>query len=179
MSLRSPRLLPAALAAIALPVTLCGFADPFAPPAHVRVLLFLRTDCPLTGRYAPEVRRIAQEFSNREVSFWLIYPDRSDSKQAIEAYSKQFSLPGTTIGDPAGDLVRRAHATVAPEAAVFDGGGHLLYHGRIDNRWVDFGKVRPTPTVHDLEDAISDALAGKPVAEAKTRAIGCSLADVQ
>ncbi len=162
-----------------LSVNLFGLSDPFAPPARVRVLLFLRTDCPLTARYAPEVRRIAQEFRTRAVSFWLVYPDRSDSKGAIEAYSKQYSLPGTTIGDPGGDLVRRAHATVAPEAAVFDGEGHLLYHGRIDNRWVDFGKVRPTPTVHDLEDAITDALAGKPVPEAKTRAIGCSLADVQ
>ncbi|MBV8833214.1 MAG: hypothetical protein JO108_28800, partial [Acidobacteriaceae bacterium] len=69
--------------------------------------------------------------------------------------------------------------TVAPEAAVFDSGGKLIYHGRIDDRWIEIGKSRPAPTTHDLEDAISAVLARRTVAHPETRAIGCSLADLE
>ena len=154
-------------------------SDPFRSPAPAKVLLFLRTDCPLTERYAPELKRIASEFGPRHVEFWLVYPDRSESRKTIEDHVKRYGLPGTTVSDPSGEIVRRAHATVAPEAAVFDSRGNLVYHGRIDNWWVDFGKVRASATVHDLENAITSVLADKQVTISQTRAIGCSLADVQ
>jgi hypothetical protein len=154
-------------------------ADPFASAAHVRVLLFVRTDCPITNRYAPELQRVAQEFKGRDVRFWLIYPDAAETAPAIRDHIAQYHFPGEPLRDPTHVLVRRAHATVAPEAAVFDAAGHLLYHGRIDDRYVDIGKARPAAQTHDLENAIAAVLAGKPVAEAETRAVGCSLADIE
>ena len=75
--------------------------------------------------------------------------------------------------------MKRAHAATAPEAAVFDSKGDLVYHGRIDDLWVTAGRARPMPTTHDLEDAIAAVLAGKAPKEAETRAVGCSLADVE
>lgn len=81
--------------------------------------------------------------------------------------------------DPKHALVRLANATVAPEAAVFDASETLIYHGRIDDRYVDVGKSKPAADVHDLENAITAALNHKPVTEPVTRAVGCSLADVE
>ena len=75
--------------------------------------------------------------------------------------------------------MKRAQVTIAPEAAIFNKDGSLVYAGRIDDRFVEFGKSRPAPTTHDLEAAISQVLAGKPVIPAHTRAIGCYLADVE
>jgi AhpC/TSA family len=153
--------------------------DPFSVPARVRVLLFVRTDCPITNRYAPELRRIAEEFRGRDVRFWLVYPDRSETDAAIREHIRQYQFPGDPIRDPEHELVRHAHATVAPEAAVFGAAGNLVYHGRIDDRYVDIGKARPAAQTHDLEDAIRAVLAGKQVAQAETRAVGCSLRDVE
>ena len=153
--------------------------DPFAVPAHVRVLLFLRTDCPITNRYAPELQRIAQEFRDRDVRFWLIYADGTETAAGIQEQLAQYHFPGEPLRDAQHRLVRRTHATVAPEAAVFNAAGDLIYHGRIDDRYVDIGKARAAAQTHDLEDAIAAVLAGKPVAEAETRAIGCSLADIE
>ncbi len=169
-------LLPAAVLGIALHA---AQVDPFASPARVRVLLFVRTDCPITNRYAPELQRLAQEFRGRDVRFWLVYPDGTETAAAIRDHIAQYHFPGEPLRDPQHELVRRAHATVAPEAAVFDAAGKLLYHGRIDDRYVDVGKARPAAQIHDLENAITAVLAGKPVAEAETHAIGCSLADVE
>ena len=172
------RLLSRAILAFAIASVLHA-QDPFSSAARVRVLLFVRTDCPITNRYAPEVKRIAEEFKDRGVEFWLVYPDGTESAAAIEKHLAEYAFPGTPVRDAKHELVKRAHATVAPEAAVFDRSGRLLYHGRIDDRYVDIGKARPAPETHDLENAIAAVLAGTPVAQPETRAIGCSLADVQ
>ena len=95
--------------------------------------------------------------------------------EAVAAYH----FPGTPVLDPKHTLVRQAHAETAPEAAVFDPSGHLAYHGRIDDRYVDIGKSRAAAQVHDLEDAIAAVLKRQPVREPVTKAIGCSLADVE
>lgn len=153
--------------------------DPFHEPSRVRVLLFVRTDCPITNRYAPELQRIAKEYSTSSVRFWLVYADPSETVEGARKQVEEYRLPGTVVFDPRHSLAIRARATVAPEAAVFDDSGHLRYHGRIDNRWVSPGRSRPTAIVRDLEEAIGATLAGKPIKEAETRAVGCALADVQ
>jgi hypothetical protein len=153
--------------------------NPFAQPAKARVLIFARTDCPITNRYAPEIARIAQEFSKQDVRFWVVYPDPAETPQKIAQHMADFHLPGHGISDPHGEFCKRAEAKVSPQAAVFDATGKLMYSGRIDDRFVAFGKSRPAPDVHDLENAIEATLAGKPVAQPRTKAIGCYLADVQ
>lgn len=152
--------------------------DPFSTPAEARVLIFVRTDCPITNRYAPELKRLWDQFVPDGARFWLVYPDPSETVAKIHAHLLDYSFPGQPLRDPKHDLVKRAHVVTAPEAAVFDSKGVLVYHGRIDDLWVTPGRARPMPTTHDLEDAIAAVLAGKPPKQAETTAIGCSLADV-
>jgi hypothetical protein len=153
--------------------------DPFAGSAHARIFLFVRTDCPITNRYAPELQRIAAEFAHRGVEFWLVYPDPAETAASIEAQIANYKLPGKALRDPHHKLVALSQATVSPQAAVFDDGGRLIYSGRIDDRYIDFGKSRPAAQTHDLEAAITAVLSGKPVKLSRTRAIGCYLADVR
>jgi hypothetical protein len=153
--------------------------DPFAGAARARVFLFVRTDCPITNRYAPELQRIASEFTRRGVEFWLVYPDPAETAAAIHAQIAEYKLPGKALRDPHHKRVARSQAAVSPQAAIFDNGGHLIYSGRIDDRYVDFGKSRPAAQTHDLEAAIAAVLSGKPAPVSRTRAIGCYLADVQ
>jgi hypothetical protein len=164
---------------VAAAFTLSAAPDPFAKPAPARVLIFVRTDCPITNRYAPELARLAQEFASRGVEFWLIYPDASETESAIAQHKLEYKLPGTPVRDPQHLLVKRAEATISPQAAVFDHAGHLTYSGRIDDRYVAFGKARPAPQTHDLESAIAATLDGKPIKEPRTHSIGCYLADVK
>src|SRR5271154_4010928 len=100
--------------------------------ADVQVFLFVRTDCPTTNRYAPEFRRIATEFQGRHVAFYLVYPNPDENKRAIENHIAEFGFPGTPLRDPNREIQKRAHATMAPEVAVFDAAGNLKYHGRPD-----------------------------------------------
>jgi hypothetical protein len=153
--------------------------EPFRSTAKVRVLLFARTDCPITNRYAPELQRIAAEFAKRDVQFWMVFPDPDETDKSIAAHMTEYQLPGKALRDPGHALARRAQATVSPQAAVFDQAGKLLYSGRIDDRYIDFGKARQAASTHDLESAIANTLAGKPVAQARTKAVGCYLTDLK
>jgi hypothetical protein len=153
--------------------------DPFAAPAKARVFLFVRSDCPITNRYAPELARIAREFAERDTEFWLVYADPAMTSEKIRQHMIDFGFLGQPLRDPRHELVKRAHAITAPEAAVFDRDGKLAYHGRIDDQWVDAGRSRPVAHSHDLEDAILAVLDGREPANAETKAVGCSLADVK
>lgn len=167
------------LPGVALPSADGTVHNPFASAARARVFLFVRTDCPITNRYAPELQRLAKEFSGRGAEFWLVYPDPAATAQAIRDQIAQYSFPGTALRDPRHQLVKLARATIAPEAAVFDTEGRLIYHGRIDDQWINPGKSRPVAQTHDLEDAIAAVLVGKRPAQSETHAVGCWLADVQ
>ena len=154
-------------------------ADPLhADSKKATVLFFVRTDCPISNRYAPEIQRLQKKFSE-QASFWLVYPDPSETPGAIQKHLDAYGYRCGAVRDPKHVLVKAAGATVSPEAALFAAAGKLVYHGRIDNRYISPGKARATASVHDLESAIEATLAGKAVAAAHTRATGCYLADVQ
>src|SRR5262249_31775449 len=117
------------------------------------------------------------EFAAKGVAFWLVYPNPYDQPAAIREHLKAFNYPAHALRDPNHVLVKRAQAVVTPEAAVFDKAGALVYHGRIDDRYVNIGLERPAPTVHDLADALAATLRGAPVRQAATTAVGCYIAD--
>lgn len=155
--------------------------DPFAPSTGVKAtaLVFISTECPISNRYAPELQRIAREFGAKGVRFWLVYGNPAESAAAIRTHGKAYGYAIAALRDPDHRLVRLAKATVTPEAAVFDDRGRLAYRGRIDNRYVTISVTRPAATEHDLVDALRAVLAGTPVAQPVTQAIGCFLADFQ
>jgi hypothetical protein len=150
-----------------------------APPGTKAIaFLFTSTDCPVSNRYAPEVRRLAEKFARQGVVFRLVYPDPSDRRAAILEHMNAFAYAGAAeaLRDPKHSLVKVAGVTVTPEAAIY-AGGRIVYHGRIDNRFVDLGLERPTATVHDLDEALTAVLSGRPVEHSVTQAVGCYIAD--
>ena len=157
-----------------------GLVDPFAVPAGTKAIVFLftSTDCPISNRYAPEVRRIAATFGAQGVVFRLVYPNPAEAAPAIRQHMAAFAYAGAAqaLRDPDHALVKAAGATVTPEAAVF-AGRRLVYRGRIDDRYVSLGVERPAATQHDLEDALSATIARRPVKQATTSAVGCFISD--
>ena len=154
--------------------------DALAAPSGTKALVFLftSTDCPISNRYAPEVRRIVSTFARQGVVFRLVYPNPSEQAAAIREHMSAFGYDGSfeALRDPALALVKHVKATVTPEAAVV-AGGRVAYLGRIDDRYVDLGLERPAPTTHDLADALTAVLAGKAVSRPTTQAVGCFIAD--
>jgi AhpC/TSA family len=153
--------------------------NPFeaSPNVAASVFLFTSVDCPISNRYAPEVRKLYDAFSAKGVAFWLVYPNPSESVDAIRAHLKAFHYPGRALRDPKHLLASLAKVNVTPEAAVYDRRGSLVYHGRIDDRYVSIGVERPAPTRHDVRDALTAVLAGKMPQVPMQPAVGCFIAD--
>jgi len=142
------------------------------------ILVFVQEDCPVSRRYAPTIQQISDEHQ-KTARFYLIFPDKSESPSDIRKYLSEFhySIPG--LRDPEHALVKKAHVQVTPEAAVFDGKGVLVYHGRIDNLYQSYGHARSAPTTHELEDAIQATLAGRAPSNKEVAGVGCYISDLQ
>ena len=143
------------------------------------VLIFVSTDCPVSNRYAPEIKRLHDEFTAKGVRFRLVYPNPLDDEAAIGKHLLAFGYPPIAERDRDHPLVKMAGATITPEAAVFDARQRLVYRGRIDDRFVELGRERPAATQHDLRNALTALLAGKAVSPATTQAVGCFIADMR
>lgn len=154
--------------------------DPLTAPAGVKatVFIFTATDCPISNRYAPEVRRLATAYAPQGVLFRIVYPSPAETAEGIREHLTAFGYEGATeaLRDPKLALVKFVGATITPEAAVVVG-GKVVYRGRIDDRYVDLGLERPAATTHDLGDALAAVVAGRPVPHPTTQAVGCYIAD--
>jgi hypothetical protein len=154
--------------------------DALHAPAGTKAIVFIftSTDCPISNRYAPEVRRIAEAFASKGVVFRIVYPNPSEDAKAIGEHMAAYSYVGIAdaVRDPKLALVKFTGATVTPEAVVV-AGGKVVYRGRIDDRYVDLGRERPAPTRRDLFEALTAIVTGKAVAQATTQAVGCFIAD--
>lgn len=155
--------------------------DPLAgPPATATVLLFISTHCPISNRYAPTIRALADAWAARGVHLWLVYPDPDDDAAAIRTHQAAYALELPTLRDPGHLLVARAGVRVTPEAAVFGPAAPTpAYRGRIDDRVQDFGKIRPEASAHELRDAVEAVLRAEPPRPAQGPAIGCYIADLR
>jgi cytochrome oxidase Cu insertion factor (SCO1/SenC/PrrC family) len=147
---------------------------------QVHVVLFTRSDCPVSNQLAPEVRMLFEKLHPKGVDFYLIYVDPNEKPEAIREHLREYQYPCTGIRDPEHTLVAQTGATVTPEAVVFNRDWHIAYRGRINNEYIEVGKSRTTAVRHDLQEAIEATLADQPVPEPVSRhAIGCYIGDLK
>jgi peroxiredoxin len=144
---------------------------PLAPEDKVAsVLIFYVQDCPICNSYAPEINRLAAAFTN--FAFYIVQVDPELKLEAAKEHARQYALRPPVLLDPGHELVRRARATVTPEAVVIGKDG-IVYRGRIDDLYVEPGKKRSSAMSHDLRDALETIQSGRGVKPKETKAVGC------
>jgi hypothetical protein len=152
-----------------------------APGTKYVAAIFVATDCPISNRYLPLLARLSHQFAPRGVRLWLAYPNPGDTLAAVRNHQSQYpdaaTLPQLIAPDPR--FLTHAHVHVTPEAAVFHSDSVMteavLWHGRIDDRYLTFGTQRPAATRHDLADALNAALAGRHPAPPAAPPVGCAI----
>jgi peroxiredoxin len=141
--------------------------------AKAIVLFFVSIDCPISNSYIPEMQRIHAAYEKRGVRMYAVQPDAGRAREDVKKYAADFGFTFPVLQDPQQTLTRAAGATIQPQVVLLSPQGQVLYSGRIDDRYIEIGKSRYEATRHDLRDALDAVLAGKPVAHAKTQAVGC------
>ena len=146
--------------------------------AQATVLLFVGTECPNSNTYSPVFTRLYREYSSRGVLFFGVYSDPADNASAVERHDSEYQIVYPALLDPNHALALAAGARSTPEAVILSPSGEVMYRGRVDDRFVDYGKTRFRPSHEDLREALDQVLSGQPVKNPVTKVLGCAIPGV-
>jgi hypothetical protein len=94
-----------------------------------------------------------------------------DTFEAMQDLAKQKGYEFPYVVDATSDVARHFGASKTPDVFLFDAAGMLVYKGAVGE-----GGQKPKDGGGTwLKDALDALLAGKPVDNATTKAVGCSI----
>lgn len=144
--------------------------------AKVLVVFFTCNHCPYVVGSDEVTRRTAEEFAKQGARFVGInsnskttHPD--DDFDHMVARMKQHKFPWVYLYDKSQDVARAYGALRTPHFYVFNQSRKLIYTGRGVDSPRDTSKMK----VNDLENALSEHLAGKPLSKPLANPIGCNV----
>jgi peroxiredoxin len=146
------------------------------------VLEWTNNGCPYTQKHyeSGNMQALQKEWTAKGV-VWLTVLSSATGEQGYmtasqeNAYvSKEHAAPTAVILDPTGVIGHAYEAKTTPHMFVIDPSGKLIYAGAIDDH--------PTTDPADIKSsknyvsgALSESMAGRPVATSYTRPYGCSV----
>lgn len=142
---------------------------------NVKVVVFTCNSCPFAKAFEPRIIELANKFAQKGVKLYAVNPN-DDAKYAEEtlanmkarAEDRNYRFPYLKDGDS--KIARAYGARVTPHVFVVDGQGVVRYRGYVD----DSAKPEERKTT-GLSDAIGALTNGREVANADTRAFGCTI----
>ncbi len=143
--------------------------------AAATVVVFTCNHCPYALAWHERLQAVAGDYRTRGVRTLQINPNDAeryprDSPEAMKARVDAGEFAGPYLLDATQEVARAWGATTTPDVYVLDGGGRLAYHGAPDGDHGDESRAAEW-----LREALDDVLAGRPVARAETRPVGCSI----
>ncbi len=101
-----------------------------------------------------------------------IHPDYpEDGPEGMIRKIEELNISFPYLIDETQETAKAFKAQCTPDIFVFGKDRRLIYHGRIDDNWQDESKVKH----QELKEAITNYVAGLPVAEQQHPTIGCSI----
>jgi peroxiredoxin/mono/diheme cytochrome c family protein len=157
----------------------CLGADAMAGCKRSRaiVVVFVGTQCPLAGRYAPRLAELEAKYRGQQVQFVGIDSNQQDSLAEIAHFVQFHKIPFPVRKDPGNKVADQFSATRTPEAFVLDAAGAVRYSGLIDDQF-GVGYAHDKPKRRYVDDALGDVLAGRDVRIPATRSVGCRIGRV-
>jgi len=144
--------------------------------AEVLVVFFTCNHCPFVTGSDEVTRRTAEKFRDRGVAFVGINSNSKntyaeDSFDHMVERMKEYEFPWKYLYDESQEVARAYGALRTPHFFVFDRNRRLIYTGR----GVDNPRETDKMTVNNLDMALEELLAGKPITTPVTNPIGCNV----
>jgi hypothetical protein len=146
------------------------------------VLEWHNQGCPFTRKHyiSGNMQALQKQWTDKGVVWFTVISSAPGQQGYVtpsqeNAYLEQMhAVPTAVLMDPDGTLGRLYNAKTTPQMIVIDPAGNVICDGAIDDR--------PTPDPEDVRgarnyvsDALTAAMAGRPVAAPFTRSYGCSI----
>jgi peroxiredoxin len=142
----------------------------------VLVIFFTCNHCPYVIGSDEVTRGTAEKFIPQGVTFVGINSNspntyEDDSFHHMVERMDKYKFPWLYLHDATQDVARAYGALRTPHFYVFDAERKLVYTGRA----VDSPREASQITVNDLENALTELLAGQPITTPVTNPIGCNV----
>jgi peroxiredoxin len=146
------------------------------------VLEWHNQGCPYTRKHyvSGNMQALQKEWTAKGVEWFTVISSAPGQQGYVTPFqenaylSQMHAAPSAVLMDADGKIGRLYGAKTTPQMIVIDPIGKVIYDGAIDDR--------PTPDPEDVKgannyvsDALTEAMAGKPVATAFTRPYGCAV----
>jgi hypothetical protein len=139
--------------------------------APLTVFVFFSADCPVQKAHDARLREIATVYRERGVAFVAVSSEQRADVARLRAELAKRSLGMPLVVDRRAALADALGVEYTTHAVVLDRARRVLYSGGIDSE-----RTHLTPTAEPwLRSALDAALAGRPVAKARTEPLGCPL----
>ncbi len=143
------------------------------------IVIFTCNTCPYSVSYEDRIVALDKKYAAKGYPVIAIMPNNTDiqPKDNMEAMKQRAKQKGFTFPyliDEGQKISPQYGATKTPEVYVLQKtqkGNEVKYIGAIDDNYQDANAVK----TKYVENAVDALLAGKPVKETQTRAIGCSI----
>jgi peroxiredoxin/mono/diheme cytochrome c family protein len=140
------------------------------------VLVTLSFDCPNSTSYSPILADMAKSYAAKGVAFVGICPADEENAASLAKKAAEYKLGFPVYKDEKGIGIEALKAEATPEAFLLDHNSVLRYRGRIDDAYSARLKKNRSVSSHDLQTALDELLADKPISTPLTKAVGCPIA---
>lgn len=129
--------------------------------------MVIGVNCGATPGYEKRFKAIEDEFRAKGVDFFWVFPNKTETLEAKQAWMKKLGLKGGMIDDVGAKIVKSLEVGNTAHVILTDKDGTIVYRGGLDDSRDEAGVKR-----RHLAEAIQEVLAGKPVTTSTTRAFG-------
>ncbi len=141
------------------------------------VLAFIGCECPVARLYGPRLAQLAKDYEGKGVQFLGIDANQQDGVSQIARFAKDSGVEFPILKDVNNVLADQLGVERTTEVLVLDAERQVRYRGRIDDQY-NVGISRTKTTQNDLSRALDELLAGKPISQPTTPAVGCFIGRV-
>lgn len=140
------------------------------------LVIFSCNACPWAKAWEARIAELGNAYSRRGFGVVVINPNdpglnAEDGYDVMQRRARDRKMKFPYVVDATSDVARAFGATRTPEVFLFGSNGLLVYRGTVDDNAREPGKVQR----RYLRDALDAVLAGRAVAVAETKALGCSI----
>jgi len=139
------------------------------------LVFFTCNHCPYSKAWEERYAQLGNEIKAKGIGVVAINPNNpekqsEDSLDNMKKKAQRLKMNFGYVVDEGSKLAKAFGATKTPEFYLFDAKGKLVYTGAFDD-----SKNASDVEEKFLASAVDAMLAGKPIAKAETRAVGCGI----
>ena len=136
------------------------------------IVFFMGIDCPISNLYLKDLADLAARYGKQGVQIVGIQSNVGTTQARAAQHAREYKVAFPVLLDPGQHVANQLGARRTAEIFLLDSHRQVRYHGALDDRY-GYTFKRDVPQRRDLEEALKELLAGKPITVAETTPRGC------